>query len=78
MISVTSLPKSLAEFTMITNPSGDGVLAIGGINGSDRQSAIYELSCNRFRCMWIELEQKLQYPRMNHVSMLIPDDLSSC
>ena len=49
LITVTSLPKSLAEFSLVTNPTGDGVLAIGGINGSDRQSAIYELFCNRFR-----------------------------
>jgi len=77
-LEVTSLPKSLAEFSLVTNPTGDGVLAIGGINGSDRQSAIYELFCNRFRCMWYELDQKLEYPRMNHVAMLIPDDLATC
>ena len=52
LITVTSLPKSLAEFSLVTNPTGDGVLAIGGINGSDRQSAIYELFCNRFRLEW--------------------------
>ena len=52
LITVTSLPKSLAEFSLVTNPTGDGVLAIGGINGSDRQSAIYELFCNRFRFEW--------------------------
>ena len=58
------------------------MLAIGGINGSDRQSSIFELSFTRLGdvviCEWRELEQKLQFPRMNHVSMLIPDELSSC
>ena len=75
---VAPLPRSLAEFSLITSPSGNGVLANGGINGSDRQTAIYELTCPESGCQWTELEQKFQVPRMNHVSMLIPDELSTC
>ena len=70
------MPVSLAEFSLISSPNGDGVLANGGIHGSDRQSSIYELVCPQSGCLWKELEQKLQVPRMNHVStMLIPDEI---
>ena len=53
-------------------------MANGGISGSDRQTAIYELTCPESGCQWTEKEQKFQVPRMNHVSMLIPDGLTTC
>ena len=54
------------------------MLANGGYNGTHRQTAIYELTCPNSGCLWTENEQKLKVPRMNHVSMLIVDDIASC
>ena len=58
-----SLPKGLAEFSLITSPNGAGVVISGGISGSDRQTSIYELVCSgsglgNDGCQWNQLEQK--------------------
>ena len=59
------------EISLVTNPGGDGVLAIF-------HQDIYELVCDKQGCSWIELKQKLQVSRDDYVAMLIPDDLVSC
>ena len=68
----------MAYFSLIRGPTGCGVLANGGYNGIEAQTAIYELTCPNSGCLWTENEQKLKVPRMNHVSMLIVDDIASC
>ena len=67
------------EFTMITSPSKDGVLAIGGISGSDFQDSILKLTCKGdLNCEWTELDQKMNERRKTLVAYLIPDELTSC
>lgn len=78
-VPIADLPRELAEFSMITSPNGNGVIASGGISGRDRQGSIYELKCTESGCeAWTELEQKIQNPRMNHVAVLVPDILTTC
>ena len=40
-----SMPRELMEFTLVTLPKEDGVLAIGGISGSTREAAIFKMTC---------------------------------
>ncbi len=78
-VPIVDLPRELAEYSMIVSTNGNGVIASGGISGRDRQGAIYELICTPSGCdSWTELEQKIQNPRTNHVTMLIPDILTTC
>ena len=73
-----SLPRDLEEFTMITSPEGDGVIAIGGRSGREFESAIFKMTCPGSLCTWTELEQKLDIGRIDHVAFLIPDELTNC
>ena len=74
-----SMPRELMEFTLLTSPEEDGVLAIGGISGSTREAAIFKMTCTgSLNCEWTELEQTLDIGRSDHVAFLIPDELTSC
>ena len=74
-----SLPRDLEEFTMITSPEENGVLAIGGRSGREFESAIFKMTCTgSLNCEWTELEQKLDIGRIDHVAFLIPDELTNC
>jgi hypothetical protein len=74
-----SLPRDLEEFTMITSPEENGVIAIGGRSGREFESAIFKMTCNgSLNCEWTELEQKLDIGRIDHVAFLIPDELTNC
>ena len=74
-----SLPRDLEEFTMITSPEGNGVIAIGGRSGREFESAIFKMTCTgSLNCEWTELEQKLDIGRIDHVAFLIPDELTNC
>ena len=56
-----SMPRELMEFSMMTSPDGDGVLAVGGISGSDYQSSILKMTCgDDLNCEWTELDSKLE------------------
>ena len=71
---------------MVTSPTGKGVIISGGYtNYPARQkfymnitsNDVYELSGNSLESLeWTLLEQKLQYPRMDHASFPIPDEVS--
>ena len=76
--SITDMPLELAQFSMITSPIGNGIIASGGINGSDRQTAIYEMTCPESGCVWNKLEQQIKFARMDHITMLIPDSMTTC
>ena len=74
-----SLPRDLEEFTMITSPEENGVIAIGGRSGREFESAIFKMTCTGvLNCTWTELEQKLDIGRIDHVAFLIPDELTNC
>ena len=71
--------RELMEFTLMTSPEEDGVLAVGGISGRIFENAIFKMTCTgSLDCEWIELEQKLDVGRKAHVAFLIPDELTNC
>ena len=54
---------------------GTDLVVIGGmIDNSTLSSAIYQLSAENGKLKWEKLKPKLKIPRMNFVSMTIPDD----
>ena len=60
---------------MITSPDGNGVILLGC---SASRDIIYELRIFNGDLEWIEISQKLKYPREHTVPMLIPDYLTNC
>ena len=60
---------------MVTSPNGNGIILLGCY---EKRDAIYELSNTNGRFQWLEMTQKLQYPRTETVAMLIPDNLTNC
>ena len=71
--------RELMEFSLMTSPNGDGVIAVGGISGSDYQDSILKMTCTgSLSCEWTELDQKLEVGRKSQVAFLIPDELTSC
>ena len=61
---------------MVPMPDGNGLVLIG-CSGQSRN--IYQLSWIGDASQWIKKKQKLKYPRWNGpVTMLIPDELTSC
>ena len=68
-------PCKLGGSTMVSSPTDMGVVVIGGEDEKyNKSSALFELSGDSVESLkWKKLDQKLQYPRFNHVSFLIPD-----
>ena len=76
---------------MITSPTGKGVILIGGLRKKLTRSAneermnpeihsdeLIELSGDSLDSLqWTVLKQKLVYPRKDHVSFLIPNEVAS-
>ena len=61
---------------MVTSPSGQGVVLIGGLSNDGPISDFYELKGNTIESMmWVRMKQKLKIPRGNHVAFTIPNDL---
>ena len=60
---------------MLTSPSGDGVILIGGFNASYRAYSEAILEWKYRSKSWVILNQKLQFPRELFVAMYIPSEL---
>ena len=60
---------------MLTSPSGDGVILIGGFNASYRAYSEAILEWKYHSKSWVILNQKLQFPRELFVAMYIPTEL---
>ena len=75
-ISVPNLPLGLYGHTMVTSPTGKGVIAMGGITESDENSKeMFELSQS---LEWTRLEQTLQIDHYGgQLAIPIPDEMVS-
>ena len=72
-ISGPDLLLQLAHPTMVTSPTGKGVIVMGGIKQNRRASkAIFELSASM---EWSRLEQTLQIGHIGHLAIPILDEL---
>ena len=73
--------SSFCASTMVTSPTGKGVVLIGGKTGRTYQSLkyfnnMYELSGNSIEDLkWSVLDQKLKFERSAHVSFAIPNEI---
>ena len=77
------LPFRLKGSTMIPSPTGKGILMIGGYKYKIRASVgiassdILELSGDsKKKLRWKFLQQKLQYPRSDHITFPISNDIA--
>ena len=67
-ISGPNLPLELARHTMVTSPTGKGVIVMGGTNSK----AMFELSQSM---EWTRLEQTLKIGHLGPLAIPIPDEL---
>ena len=80
-ISGPNLPSQLWDSAIIPSPNGRGVVLIGGIknvgNGLHvRSDELLELTGESIDSLtWIKLEQKLIFPRSEHIALPVPDTL---
>ena len=63
---------------MITSPNGEGVILVGCFDMNNYSPNIYELIHENGNLIWKIKPQKLKYPRTLTVSMLIPDEITTC
>ena len=69
------MPIVLHHSAMITSPSGQGVIVIGGDRGyHDYSDAIFELYGNDYQSLkWRTLPKKLKFPRRGHLALFLPE-----
>jgi len=69
------LPFKLSQASMVTSPTGRGVVIIGGWNENSKKysTSLFELDGRTME--WVKLKQKLEHGRVGHISFPIPDDL---
>ena len=73
------LPVGLIHSTMISSPTGMGVMMIGGRTKLNPMFPdILELSGDSKETLeWKTLDQKIQYPRIFHLSVSISNDIAA-
>ena len=73
------LPVGLFHSTMISSPTGMGVMMIGGrAKLNPMFPDILELSGDSKETLeWKTLDQKIQYPRIFHLSVSISNDIAA-
>ena len=68
--------KNLTRFTMVTSPTGRGVVIIGGSVGQKIFKNIIELSGTSIDSLkWTFLDQKLRFGRHSHLTFQLPNDV---
>ena len=72
------LPESCTYSSMVTSPSGQGVILFG-CNENPIGEHFYELTANENgNFSWKIMAQKMTFPRSGATAMLLPDELVSC
>ncbi len=66
------LPKGINKASMVSSPHMEGVMLLGGSDGSYLDT-LYELQCTTRDCWWLLMNQRLAYSRTNAVAMYVPD-----
>ena len=60
---------------MVTSPSGEGVIIIGGWNENTKKYSKALLELKGSPLEWVPLKQTLRYRRKDHVAVAIPREL---
>ena len=66
------MPLALEYLTMVTSPTGKGVIAMGGRSSGGRSKAMFELSQSM---EWTRLEQTLKIEHFAPLAVPIQDEL---
>ena len=67
------MPLELYRHTMVTSPTGKGVIAMGGISSGRASKAMFELSQSM---EWTRLKQTLKIGHLAPLPIPTPDDLA--
>merc|ERR1712004_519577 len=73
------LPRGLWGHTLVE--STQGTYALGGYDGSNNRSEVFQLDCpgNQIQsCQWQEMPEKLEFGRVHHVSLSLPESYDIC
>ena len=71
------LPEACTYSSMVTSPSGQGVILFG-CNENPIGEHFYELTNENGNFSWKIMEQKMIFPRSGATAMLLPDELVTC
>ena len=71
------LPCKLRGSAMVSSPSGQGVVVIGGYNHNEFKYSNNFLELHSSQMKWIKLQQTLQYARSHHIVFAIPNDFTN-
>ena len=66
---------------LVTSPDGNGIILLGGYQGSTTSAKILELrrgDTNGWASSWTTLKQELKYARKLHVAIPVPNELTTC
>ena len=70
------LPDDCHEGSMVTSPTGDGVILLGCY---ENQDSIYKMAPNSNGALvWTKMKQKLKYPRSGPIVVSILDNQVTC
>ena len=80
IFSGPQLPMKLYGSAMVTSPTGKGVILTGGSTKIKKmlycKAILLELSGSSFQTLkWTALDQKLKYPRGDHLAFLITEEV---
>ena len=76
------LPFKLSNSTLVSSPIGQNVVMIGGFineqKGLQESPYLLELSGDSYETLdWKILDKKLKYPRQDHISFCISNDIAT-
>ena len=71
-----TLPSGLCCGAMGSNPNG--VVIAGGFDGNRNVDDIIAMNCAGGNCLWEMVSKSLDFPRNDHLGIMIPDGLAGC
>lgn len=73
------LPEKKVSYEIVINPTGDGILMIGGYAGGNYSRNIWEMKCDQTEnCDWNMAPYKFQFGRASHTAFYVPENLANC
>ena len=76
------LPGHRTGYDMVVNPTGDGVLMLGGVNSMVFSKEIWQMTCTttklEIKCKWAKTPYELPTPRAGHAAFYVPPEKMSC
>ena len=77
------LPRERSSYQIVTNPTGDGVLMLGGFEDGTFSNEIWQMKCSghvkwKCRCSWSRPPYQLPTERSGFLAFYVPEDQTKC